>query len=84
MRTAVRSSPLQKLADTLRAKPGEWANLGERSSSVAYNIRKGQGAFAPEGSFEATTRATKGNRALVYVRYIGAPEEAPEQPRADA
>lgn len=74
-RRTTRKSELQDMADALRANPEKWANMGERSTSVAYNIRKGQGAWAPAGAFETTTRAVSKTRANIYVRYVGVPQQ---------
>ena len=76
-----REGPMQELAHALKQNPGKWAFLGQRSSSVAYNIRKGYGAFAPAGAFEATTRNSDKNRADIYVRFVG--EQATQAAEAE-
>lgn len=56
----------------LRARPGEWARLADRSSpSAAYQfalgVRRGQPvAFRPKGEFEGAHQGRE-----VYVRYVG-------------
>lgn len=59
-------------ADQLRARPGQWARLTDRSSpSAAYQfalaVRRGQPvAFKPRGEFEGAHQGCS-----VYVRYVG-------------
>jgi hypothetical protein len=63
------------LADELRSRPGDWAQLTEQDSvraayNLADNIRRGRlVAFRPAGSFEAMTRKT-----TVTARYVGKEE----------
>lgn len=68
----------RELAEALKARPGEWANLEvPNSDGLAAKIRTGKGAFAPaeNGSFTAMVR-----NGQVYARYEdtgAAPERAP-------
>lgn len=61
--------------EALRARPGEWALLARKSSTIQANafaqkIRSGiMHAFRPAGSFEATQRDCD-----VWARYIGGGE----------
>lgn len=67
----------QAAADQLRAKPGEWAVLAEgktpsSAGGLAARIRRGVGAFAPAGSFEARQIGpASGSVSKVYARYVG-------------
>ena len=81
-----RTSPMAPIAEALKAKPGEWLMIGERSTSVAYNIRSGQGSWGPKGAFEAVTRDSSkdGKRASIYVRYVGATQAAAMADGAEA
>jgi len=69
----------QVFADALRARPGEWALLGQYSNpgtarTTAYDIRQTKNAqdqpFAPSGAFEVEQRTIVGEHRL-YVRYVG-------------
>lgn len=68
-------------AGALRDRVGQWAVLLESAnstqcSSLVQYIKRGEGPFAPKGSFEALSRSVKrgeGNQA-VYARFVG---EAP-------
>lgn len=66
------------VAEACRARPGEWALLGEFVSSKAAQIKSGTtAAFRPAGDFDATTRRVDGNpagRTNIYVRYVGVTE----------
>ena len=59
-------------AKELRANPGRWCLLVEKSTSgaaraLAGNIMRGANqAFGPAGTFEATANGVK-----VYARYVG-------------
>lgn len=69
------SSPWKRAADTLRARPGEWANLGTINTSYANRISRGElKDFRPAGSFETVMRnvgAGKRHEGTIYVRYVG-------------
>lgn len=62
------------IADTLRAYPGQWAELSSEtakatttaSQRIAHRINGGEIVPMPKGTFEAKTRQN-----VVYVRYIG-------------
>lgn len=74
------------VAEQLKAKPGEWARVGEfdrdsRAGTLSQTIRLGRDAFGPRGSFEATVRTIKSGRVgesivHVFARYIGAPNSS--------
>ncbi|MGW6604846.1 hypothetical protein [Streptomyces sp. NPDC055036] len=75
------SSPLSKVAEMLRERPGEWVRVGEFSDAnlKAANIRRGKPvAFLPAGAFEAVARKT-GGKSLLYVRFIGDATEIQKQ-----
>jgi hypothetical protein len=43
---------------------------------MARNIKAGSMvAFRPKGAFEAVSRNSRGNRADIYVRFVGVPDE---------
>jgi len=67
------------LADQLRARPGQWAMVGEKPGAdggLATHIRMGQMlCFSPAGDFDATSRRVDGVT-RVYARYLGdAPDD---------
>ena len=70
--TGVRHEPI---AEALKAKPGEWGEIGpykdaRASSQIAYCIREAKlPAYAPKGAFEAT-----GRKGMVFARYVGEPD----------
>lgn len=62
-----------EVADMCRARPGEWACVGEWVENYASTIKSGRLTAFRGGGFEATSRsdgALKG-RATIYVRYVG-------------
>ena len=60
-----------KIAEALRANPGQWAKLETASTAYCAFIKQGRTkAFQPAGSFEATLQ-----KRVLYARYIGAPDE---------
>lgn len=71
----------QDIADTLRARPGEWAVVDEAavSSTNANNINSGRVvSFRPVGAYEATSRKgiseeTGKTVHVIYARYVGDP-----------
>lgn len=77
-RTRRRRKPTkhQTVAAALRSRVGDWAHVGTYPTSgsgisMAYTIRKGKlAAYAPAGSFDATSRKVDGAY-RVYVRYTG-------------
>ncbi|MGW5852128.1 hypothetical protein ACWFQ8_29980 [Streptomyces sp. NPDC055254] len=64
------------IATQLRTKPGQWAHIDSKSTrasaaSTAYAVRNGHlNAYAPAGTFEATSRTVNGEY-RVYARYVG-------------
>lgn len=66
------------VAEELRAQPGRWAVVRDKSSGVKPNgfftyasrIRRGTGPFAPAGSFEAVVRDVDGEM-RVFARFVG-------------
>lgn len=60
-----------RVAAQLRARPGEWACIGEYKSqsgaaSIASGIRRATpSAYSPAGAFEATTRGRE-----LWVRHV--------------
>ncbi|HZE34074.1 MAG TPA: hypothetical protein VE198_21905 [Actinoallomurus sp.] len=62
----------------MKANPGRWVRFHEHASThaaatTAARVKRGQSRWCqPAGSFEATYRVLAG-KAVVYVRYIGAP-----------
>lgn len=64
---------LREVAQALRARPGEWARVGQfvQADMLAANIKRGKPVvFAPKGSFEAVSRRINGEFFL-YARYVG-------------
>jgi hypothetical protein len=69
------------VADELRRNPQKWAVVAEAAATgtgaVSTGIKRATGvyaeAFAPAGTFEATTRTTKPGVVAVYARYVGEP-----------
>lgn len=84
---ARRSRKWEKVAEDLRARPGEWALVDPSSRrSVTTQIKQGLlKSFAPAGSFDATTRGGDGSsrsvRVQLYARYVG---EVSDQKPADS
>lgn len=74
--TKTPKSTYAPIADELRARVGEWAQLDDRSSEAAayqfvLGVRKGAiAAFRPGGAFEAAHSGPS-----VWVRYVGGDEE---------
>lgn len=63
--------------EKLRARPGEWALLGEYSASMITQFRKGMTGPADidRSDYEMTGRMSgNGNRMNVYMRYVGKPD----------
>jgi hypothetical protein len=64
-----------KIADALRARPGEWALIATSigASEIAQRIKRGSARGFAAGEFETTTRKTAdgGVGRDVYVRYVG-------------
>jgi len=61
-----------EVAAALRAHPGEWALIATASSDLAQSVKHARRkAYAPAGSFEATTRARSDGRFDVYARFVG-------------
>lgn len=62
------------LAEELRANPGRWALVAERTDGnhgLATHIRSGQmQCFTPTGDFDAASRCVDGIT-RVYARYVG-------------
>jgi len=74
VRRQYRKHDWEAIAETLRERPNEWAVVAtDCSHAYATNIRRGRLApFAPEGSFEATTKGNeKGRASELYVRFVG-------------
>lgn len=76
-RKGYRRSRLERVAEQLRERPGEWAVVldGEASrgkaSGMTFHIRLGQIAcFTPSGDFDAVMRRVE-DRFTVYARYVG-------------
>lgn len=62
------------IAEALRARPGEWAYVGNHYTSKAAEIKQGRlCAFRPAGSFDAVARNVANSRGDLYVCYIGDP-----------
>lgn len=64
------------IADSLRAKPNEWAVVAEDvSASTGTHIRYGRlRAFAPAGAFESRVsgaRTSDGRADKIYARFVG-------------
>ena len=64
------------IADSLRAKPNEWAVVAEDvSASTGTHIRYGRlRAFAPAGAFESRVsgaRSSDGRADKIYARFVG-------------
>jgi hypothetical protein len=62
------------IADALRARPNTWAKIaeGSRDSALVSKIKKGtHPAFAPEGSYEATSRRDEDGDITVWARFVG-------------
>lgn len=66
-----RRTDWDSVADQLKQRPGEWALIGNRHSSVASQIKKGQYRAFPAGEFEAICRNVRDHKADIYVRYVG-------------
>lgn len=65
------------IAEALRARPNKWAKIaeGSRDSALVSKIKKGtHSAFAPEGSFEATSRRDEDGDITVWARFVGIDE----------
>jgi hypothetical protein len=66
----------QPIADSLRAKPGSWGEVGNyvwrgAAQSAARNIRCGvMPAYQPAGQFETEIRLDAEGDAHIYARYI--------------
>lgn len=69
-----------KVAEELRRNPERWAKISTRTTRNAagafafLRVKRGTGAFAPMGSFEAVTRANSSGSFDVYARYVGEPK----------
>lgn len=66
------------VADDLRRTVGQWAVIVEdipasSAGALANRVRTGQGAFAPQGAFEARSVGPGRGKATVYARYVGEP-----------
>lgn len=63
-----------QIAEELRSRPNEWAIIeenGHASLSTYVNSAKGK-AYAPAGTFQATTRRNAdGKRYTIYAKYVG-------------
>lgn len=59
------------IAEQLRQRPGEWALIGRRNTTTAFNIRAGKYRAMPSGEFDAVCRNSRGGEADIYVRYVG-------------
>lgn len=68
------STKWSKIADELRANPGQWAVVAEDvHPSLAQYLRSGRGTgkWVPQ-DFEVATRQIKGTtKANVFARYVG-------------
>lgn len=63
--------PWAAVAYLLRARPGKWACIEKGSAFwLAPRIKRGVGAWRPEGAFEAVTRMVDG-RIYTWARYVG-------------
>ena len=70
---------MERIAQALEARQGEWAMIGRLAPSTASNIRSGViKAYEPSGSFEAVCRnsSTEDRKADIWARYVGQPNEA--------
>jgi hypothetical protein len=61
------------IADNLKTRPGEWAIVAKDvSPTTAALIRDGRLKAFQNGTWEAVSRGTEGNRAKeIYARYVG-------------
>ena len=60
------------IADTLRARPGEWALVAPQSFvATVTQIKKGLYAGMEAGHFEARSVGQNNGRADIYARYVG-------------
>jgi hypothetical protein len=65
------------VAAALRSRPGEWAAVPGKGKSWTNHITQANiRAFAPKGSFDATSRAGQ-----LWVRYIGPTAASPKETR---
>lgn len=59
----------------LRARPGEWARIGDTNNThIARSIKDGKCGFGPAGEFEACTRRApelEGPWRALWARYVG-------------
>lgn len=68
----------QPIADSLRAEPGSWGEVGNyvwrgAAQSAVYNIRNGLiPAYRPVGCFDAEIRLDAEGDPHIYARYIPA------------
>lgn len=66
-----------RVADELRARPGEWAIVellekNNNASRLVSSIRRGvTTSFAPAGTFEAAQRTRDDGGFAIYARYVG-------------
>ncbi len=68
-----------QVAEQLRARPGQWAvvedDMPANRTAIANHIRQGAIlAFAPSGTYDATSRSKQG-RVTIYARYVGDGDE---------
>jgi hypothetical protein len=68
---------LASIVTELQSNPDKWAKVaiyksGSSASALAGRITKGQSPWAPEGTFEAMSRA-----GVVYAKYTGPATDAP-------
>ena len=58
------------VAEQLRARPGEWANIGTHSRSFTSN----RPLYLRGKEFQMTTRDGEAMRATIWARYVGEAE----------
>lgn len=62
----------QRIADTVKTRPGEWAYVGEQNKSTAWRINNSQIKAMRDGIWQAVSRPTGyPDRSEVWVRYLG-------------
>jgi hypothetical protein len=76
-------TPRPEWADTLMARPGQWARVQEfdtptLSGTAAGGIRHGRSWAKPKGTWDAVSRTIDG-RCWLYARYVGPPNGRAEQ-----
>lgn len=66
-------SPRNKeIAEALRARPNEWALVGEneKNDGLAARIRSGKAKSFAEGKWQAKTRRNEDNTVNIWARYV--------------